>query len=251
VEDLRKAKDRDKLNKTIAGLSSFLDAVAKDDKGGQTDFSLLLAQGYLTITKYTKAIALLEKLPAPNPKGDARDREEGLRRLARVLWIRALRLEGKENGDEKSLKKAEELMTEAMGTSQAPGWGRRDVNALIEEIYLFTDLGYHGAAVNRANALLKTLLPLLNRGGAMKERYFEAYYLFINAYNRHALAQKEPAKRDEEIKTVAGHLQKLIANHADLGGEESRQRFDDLLASDEGALLKKALSELQAKAKQN
>src|SRR5262249_1113196 len=152
-----------------------------------TDFTLVLAQGYLAMRKYAKTIKLLEKVPAPDPKGDAKKHEESLRRVLRVLLIRALRLEGKENKSEKSLKEAEKLLDAIMDPlhpagpkgKAEPNWGRRDLNALLEEIYLYIDLKYYGAAVNRANAVLKVLQPRINASGYAKERYFETYYLFV------------------------------------------------------------------------
>ncbi len=256
VEELRKTKDKQKLNKTIDGFDSFLDLVSKDDtffKDRKTDFTLLMAQGYLGIGRYAKAAKLLEKVPAPNPKGNAKDREESLRRVLRVLLIRAHRLEGKENTDTARLKKAEALLDEIMlppkdapaGAKAEPNWGKRDMNALLEEIYLYIDLKYYGAAVNRANTLLTFLQRKLKEGGAWKDRYFETYYLFVYAYYLHGQSQKDPAKRAENIKTAATHLRKLATNQPDLGGDESKKRFDDLLSSKEGADLRKAYEELR------
>ncbi|HKB39633.1 MAG TPA: hypothetical protein VKD72_24560, partial [Gemmataceae bacterium] len=89
VEELRKTGNKEKLNKTVDGFDSFLDLVAKDDKDRKTDFTLLMAQGYLGIGKYAKAAKLLEKARPPSPKGNAKDREESLRRVLRVLLVRA------------------------------------------------------------------------------------------------------------------------------------------------------------------
>src|SRR5262249_20848923 len=149
---------------------------------------------------------------------------------------------------EKSLKKAESLIDAIMDPLPPAvpkgkpeiNWGRRDLNALLEEIYLYIDLKYYGAAVNHANAVLEILRPLIKSGGQVKERYFETYYLFVYAWYKYGLSQKDPTKAAEHIKKAAERLNKLAASDPNLGGDESKKRFDDLLNSEEGAELRKA-----------
>src|SRR5262249_736428 len=252
IEELRKQKDKDKLNKTIDGFDAFLDQVARDAKDRKTDFTLVLAQGFLGIHKYAKTIKLLEQVPAPDPKGNAKDHEESLRRVLPVLLTRAYRLEGKQKSDPKSLKKAETLLDGIMDPLPAgpkgksePNWGRRDLNALLEEIYLYIDLKYYGAAVNRANAVLKVLLPKIKESGQVKDRYFETYYLFVYAWYKYGQSQTDPTKHAEHVKLAAEYLNKLSTSYPNLGGDEAKKRFDDLLNSDEGAELRKVYDEIK------
>jgi hypothetical protein len=234
VEDLRKKKDKEKLAKTVNGFSAFLDQVTKDQKTLTPDFRMLLAQSYMGIGKYDKAEAQVEqylkKEKEPGPK--ATPQEVARYRLARTLQVRAVRLKGKADNDKKALAKSGQLMDDIMGTDAKPGWGRRDLNALVEQIHVFFDLGFYGAAVNRANALLKIIQPKLQQGGSWTERYFEVYHLFIYSYLKYAQSKKTAAERTAAVAKAAQYYAKLEANHPILGGEESAQRFKDLLASE-------------------
>lgn len=258
VDDLRKNKDKAQLAKTMAGFNAFLNAVVKEEKVLAPDFKFLLAQSYLSVSEYAKAIDMLEKLikdldkdPKASLKPDAKGTDPktvGLHRLAHVMLVRALRLRGNEEKDEKLKKKAEELIDAIVGADATkPNWGRRDVNALLEQIYVYRDLAYFGAAVNRANALLGVLQKQLNKGGAVRDRYFEAYFLFVDCYYKYGQSQAKPAERAENIQKAASHLAKLIATQPAMGGEESKKRFDDLLNSPEGAELKAAYEQIKAR----
>lgn len=247
VEELRKKKDKDRLDKTVSGFSAFLDRVGKDPKSLTPDFMLLLAQSYAGIGKYDKALELLDKFlkQVKVPDAKATPQQAAPYRLARTLQIHTLRLKGKENNDKKSLDQASKLMDEIMGTEAKPGWGKRDLSALVEQLYVFRDLGFYGAAVNRGNALLKILLPKLAQGGAMRDRYFEVYFLFVECYYKYGQGKKTPAERTTAIAKAAQYYLKLETNQPTLGGEESKKRFEDLFESKEGAELKAAVEVLR------
>jgi hypothetical protein len=261
VEELQKKKDKVNLAKTVTGFNAFLNAVVKEEKVLAPDFRLLLAQSYASVGEHGKALEMLEKLLkelTKNPKADAKGDAKGdpastdpklvsINRIAQVMQVRALRLKGKEDKDEKLIKQAETLIDEIIESKGKPNWGRRDVNALIEQLYVYLDRTYYGAAVNRANALLKILLPKLPQGGALKDRYFETYYLFVLGYYKYGLSRTKPAERQENIAKAAGHLYQLITKHPEMGGEDSRQRFTELLESPEGAELKKAYEQIKNK----
>ena len=231
VDELRKKKDKEKLARTVNGFSAFLDQVAKDQKTLAPDFMMLLAQSYAGIGKHDKALGLLEqylkKVKAPGPK--ATPQEAAPYRMARTLQVRTQRLKGKADNDKKELEKASTLMDEIMGTDAKPGWGRRDLNALVEQIHVFFDLGFYGAAVNRANSLLKILQPKLQQGGSWRDRYFEVYHLFVYSYYKYGQTKKTPAERTAAVAKAAQYFAKLEANQPTLGGGESAQRFQDLL----------------------
>jgi tetratricopeptide (TPR) repeat protein len=231
VDELRKKKDTDKLKKTVNGFSAFLDRVSKDQKTLTPDFRMLLAQSYMSIGKYKEAEAqveqFLKKVKEPDPK--ATPQQAAPYRLARTLQVRTLRLKGTVDNDKKALEKAGKLMDDIMGSDAKPGWGRRDLNALIEQIHVFFDLGFYGAAVNRANALLKIIQPKLQQGGSWVNHYFEVYHLFIYSYLKYGQTKKTAAERTAAVTKAAQYYVKLENNHPTLGGEESAQRFRDLL----------------------
>jgi hypothetical protein len=237
VKELRQNKDKEKLAKTVDGFTAFLDQVAKDPKAPKdSDFRRLLAQGYLSMDKYARAADVLSKIPKPDPKGNPQDREEGLRRVARVLLIRAYREQGKETKDDMALNEAKKTLEEIMGADNK-GWGRHDINALIEEIYLYSDLTYYGASANRADALLSILQRKLSEGGPWKDRYFEVCYLYVRGVYQYALSKEGP-ERDRYVTKAALWLYQLTRKHADLGGDESKARFEELLGNEQGKLLK-------------
>lgn len=238
VDELRRKKDHDKLTRTVNGFAAFLDDVAKSEAAPSADSLVLLAQGYLSVGKNDKALALLEKVAEPGAGADPR--AVGLYRLAQVLRARAHRLAGKENNHEAEYRKADALLKQSFG-DDGKGWGARDINARKEQIYLYLDRGYHGAAVNRANDLVKILLPKVREGASFKDHYFEVYYLFVCGYLKYGLAQQSAAEREPWVKKAAQSLHALAENYPDLGGEESKERFRDLLASEEGAFLRDEL----------
>jgi hypothetical protein len=238
IDDLKRDKNKEKLAKTTESFNAFLNKLAAQSAQHGPDSVRLFAQSYLAIGKNARAAELLAKLP--EPRADADQRDVAGWRVSQVLLVRAMRLAALEKTDakerEEALKKADELMDRIMtGPDKKPGWGQRDVNALKEQILLYVDLGYFGAAVNRANSLKEILLRKINESAAMREHYFEVYYYFVYSYYRYGLAQTDPARKEDALQKSAAYLKKLAGSTRDLGGEESRLRFLAFLESDEAA----------------
>src|SRR5262249_32824376 len=150
-----------KLDRTVNSFHSFLTGLQKNEKL-QLD-RLLLAQCFTSIGKYAEAIEQLKKIPAPGANEDPKIQAHY--KVVQVLLIRAYRLQGKDTKDPKSLKEARDLLDKIMAPTPEdmakkppqPGWGKRDINALKEEILLLMDMDSYGASVNRCNTLLGTL----------------------------------------------------------------------------------------------
>jgi hypothetical protein len=94
------------------------------------------------------------------------------------------------------------------------------------------------------DTLVKALVSKISQPG-MKAQYFECYYWLVYCLYKHAQELPE-AKRAAAIKQAANFITTLEAKWPDLGGDESKARFQDLL--DKEAPLKEAYEQLKPKA---
>jgi hypothetical protein len=250
IEELRKKGEKDKLAKTVTSFKALLNEV-KNEKSLTAE---LLAQCYTSIGDYAEATKQLEKSAEPQAKANAtaEEQEKFKKDLAkfkrdRVMLIRCKRLDGKENKKPKAIEEAKKLLDEIMvdpADPKKPGWGRRDLNALEEEILLLIDIEAFGAAVNRANALLGILLKKLPEGGTIRDHYFRTAYHYVYALTYYGLKQTDAAKTKTSLQRAASYYKKLVTAHPTLGGEEHKERFQNFLATPEGAKLKEAMDDL-------
>jgi hypothetical protein len=249
IDEMRRKNEKEKLERTINAFSALLADEKGDDKSLKPGVRLLLAQCYASIHRFPQALDLLGKFPEPPKDADPKGPEVGRQRVAQVLQIRCHRLLGKENKDLKSLELAKKKLDEIMIDPKGPmgqGWGRRDINALKEEIELLIDMKAFGAAVNRCNALLAILGPKLREGGAMRDHYFEVAYFYVLAFTHSALAQDDQAKKDNYLSRSAAFYKKLLVAHPTMGGDEHKERFDTFIQkTPEGKELKKVLDTLK------
>ncbi len=63
----------------------------------------------------------------------------------------------------------------------------------------------------------------------MKDQYFECYYYMTEAWLKRAQGLPAGTKRDDGVKRAANFIVKLEERWPDLGNEESKARFTDLL----------------------
>ena len=85
-----------------------------------------------------------------------------------------------------------------------------------------------GKAYVEWSKLVKQLAEKIQQPG-MKEQYFECYYYMTEAWLKHALALPARAKTDDGVKRAASFIVKLEGPWPDLGNDESKARFIDLL----------------------
>ena len=65
------------------------------------------------------------------------------------------------------------------------GWGRKKVDALVENVELLGAEGKNKEAAEFANALIQKLLAKIDADPRMKEIYLQCYYLMVeNAYRQ-------------------------------------------------------------------
>jgi len=108
------------------------------------------------------------------------------------------------------------------------------------------DMELWGNAVNRCNDLLKVLGPKLREGGVMREHYFEVGSFFVHGMSQYAAAQANMMMREKFLNSAANFYIKLLTNFPDLGGEESKARYQNFINSPEGAELKKLIDQMMA-----
>lgn len=240
VEELRKKgpSAKDQLKKTTESFETFLDEAAKQEKPAP-ETVLYLAQGYSSLEKHDKAVALLKAVPEPKD-GDAK--KQAYYQAIRVLYIRELRLGGK-------LKDAKEAMDEIMGTAKGPGWGQGNLEALKERNFLLEAEGNYSQAVVNWDAMLrKQLLPRIKEA-SIKDQYLECYYNLVSCYVRYALALPKEEDRKKQMAKAAGFITRLADGWPDLGGDASKARFLDLIDRESQLKEQAAIKELYAKLK--
>jgi hypothetical protein len=108
------------------------------------------------------------------------------------------------------------------------------------------DSDSYGAAVNRCNTLLGVLGKQMMGGGAtVRDHYFEVAYYYVVSFTRAALKETDPMKRENYLTRTAKFLHTLMSNHPTLGGDESKERFENFLKTPDGMELQKYLDKLK------
>src|SRR5262249_27359324 len=139
-------------------------------------------------------------------------------RAARILLIRELRLAN-------NLTEGEKLLKEV----QATPWGKTNLDVVKESYHLLEAQGKYGQAAAKWSVLLdKQLIPKINVDAQMKAQYFECYFYYVNCLYQAGLKGKD----EKPIKRSADLMARLEQKWPDLGGDVSKARFDQLLASD-------------------
>jgi hypothetical protein len=210
---LRAKNDKSALDKATAGFTAFLDELAKGQGDNTPESKRVLAQAYADLDQHAKVIELASKIEAPKDDGDQRAVQNY--RAARVLLMRAYRLNHQIDEAEKVLKEA--------WTS----WGKHNIDVQFERIHLIDVHDKHGKAASEWNSLVKQLQPRIKEPD-IKPRYFECYFYLVRSLYQHGVQAKEP----KYVKQAAGMAAKLERAWPDFGGEASKARFEELLAQE-------------------
>lgn len=131
IAEVRQSNDKDKLQRTIDGLTGLLDEAQKELTKGNADLSpsvkIALAQAQSAIDQHGKASDLLVTIKEPKP--DATD-DLRIYRTARLILAREYRML-------KELAKAKAIMEEIInGKMGAKGWGSGSLEVRKEWIAL-------------------------------------------------------------------------------------------------------------------
>jgi hypothetical protein len=216
---------KEQLDNTVASFSVFLDELAKQ-KGPRPELLLFLAESYASLDKHSRAAELLARIPEPQSEGGkAPDpKKVQLYRAARILRVRELR-------HAREFTKAKADLDEILGTPEKPRWGQSFLDVRKERVFLLEDqnkfTGKDGA-VAEWTQMVKQLRPRIE-DARVKEQYFECYFHLTHSIYKYALTFADPARRQKEIQKAANFVVQLKVTQADMGGEASKKRFEELL----------------------
>jgi hypothetical protein len=213
IDELDKKGDQENREKAVTGFTRILDKVAEQPDKLETQPRLLLAQCYANMGRHRKAADLLEKAATATEKG------------AQLLYARELRLA-------KDLEKARQVVNGILGTAATPGWGARNVAALLEDVSLIEDEGNYDKAALKANDIVRRLLPSVTRDNALKEKYFEAYYHVVYSFVKYGQGQADSTLREKSLRRAAIQAVELEKKWPDFGGDVSAKRFNDLMSKE-------------------
>jgi hypothetical protein len=233
VEEIRR-KQPDQLPKTVEAFSKFLDTLTKQQEKGGTlppDALLILQDCYSALGNHKRAADMLKAYPEPKDNAPQKERETW--QVIQVMHLRQVRLDGQTDEAKKELEKL-------LGTP----WGPKNLELQKEKLFLQMEPKAYMKAAKGWDALVKALVSKITQPG-MKDQYFECYYWLVVCLYKHAQELEGP-KQAAGIKQAASFITTLEAKWPDLGGEESKARFQDLL--DKEAPLKEAYDQLKPKA---
>lgn len=232
LEEVQLKGDKARRDQLIKGYSALLNDLTKGAKLTPL-FILSLAHCYSSMDMHPKAIDLLTKFPKPKPD-DAES--EKLYKSCQLNLIREYRLN-------KEAKKARPILDEIMGTKEKPGWGARQVDALIEMIYLLNEEEKYSEAYARANTLVKQLVSKIN-DNTMKAYYLDAYHQMVLAMYQFGKHSKDDSRKERYTQEAAKQVVQLETRFPGFDNEATAQRFKMLL--DKEPDLKKAYEKIKA-----
>jgi hypothetical protein len=235
IGDLEKeaAKDpakKQELEKLVAGFTTFLDKLAEQPANLSEDLVGFVANSYSGMRKQAKAAAFLGKYPPsvptvapPNEKPEDREKRErkvAFYRHVRLLYVRELRLD-------KQFDKAGAEMKAILND-----WGKNNLDAMKEQIFILEDQGKFGAAGNLCNRVMtEKLRPYVNKDNRLTDQYYECYYHLVYCLYHHGMKQTDPAKKREYITRAASSIVQLERSKATLN-DSLKKMFDDLLSKE-------------------
>lgn len=267
IESLKKQGDkaREQLLKTQNNFAAFLDLIAAQAKKQKMtpETVWFLANSYSSLSQHKRAVELLDanKIPDPGeykekePKldvGDDKDEEKvaefqkkkeaydkklldhrkkkGLYMAAQVLYCKELRLgAGELQGEERdnAFKKAFNGIIAILNSPQ----GKNYPSAKRERVQILEDWEKYGGkegAIVGWNELMQSIKPPF-KDNQQEEQYYEFYYHLTYCYFKNALKMPDEKKKQEAIKKAAGFITKLETNKANLGSDQLKQKYIDLL----------------------
>jgi hypothetical protein len=204
-EQLQKKGDKAALEKAAKNFNALLGGVQADklDVGGK----MLLAECYANMGEHKKAAGLMKGLDEKGPQ---------------LLYARNLRMD-------KDVAGARAALDQILGTPAKPGWGAKNVDALVEDVALLEEEGKFGAGALKADRIVKQLLPQVTRDPRLKEKYLEAYYHVVYCFFKYGQGQTDQAKKATALGRAARQAAELETKWPDFGSEASARRFRELM----------------------
>ncbi|MBM4072898.1 MAG: hypothetical protein FJ271_28815 [Planctomycetes bacterium] len=236
VEALKLAKDAEKLKKTMANFSAFVDELAKNlnAKSPPADF-FLVARCYGSLDQHAKSAELYAKIPEPKflerklKKGEKLSEND--ERELQTYWYSQIQMAGqlRQITDKKddNLLKAYRIVSRAQAHENARG----QFLAEKEANYVLQDMGRYGTAVRNWQSFMTKLKPRLD-DPPTKAMYFDAYYNM--AYATYKYSQEAKVKGTPKEKFYIQRAADLIVRlEPTEGWGFLEKRFQALLESED------------------
>jgi hypothetical protein len=224
LEELKHTGDAAALDAAKKKFGEILTNTLKPLQGDKLTPQLIAytARLYSSMDQHKEAADLLEKVAEPS--ADAPDTDKNTYHGIRLQLARERRF----NGEKETARK---LMNEMMGDAKKPGWGRKELPVLIENIELLGAEGDNKSAAEIANGLAQKLLPKIDTDPRLKEDYVQCCFLTVeNVYRQAAkVKEKTPDKYAMGVKTAAGLAVELARKQNGFVSDASRLRFRDLM----------------------
>ena len=223
IGSLRKQGEQSKetLEKTMANVALFLDALADQQKNNARPESLLfLAESYASIEQFARAGEFASRIESPAGEKSDDARAQQVYRSARVLILRSLR-------HAKNWQKADTMLDTIMATP----WGPNSLDVKKERLFLLQDQGKFAGkqgAILGWNSFMIQLQPRL-QDNRMKELYFDGYFQLTFCIYQNALKQSDPKVKQRDLRLAANYILKL-ENQPDPAAEPCKKRLRELLA---------------------
>ena len=126
---------------------------------------------------------------------------------------------------------ARKVLDEILGDAKKPGWGRKEIPALIENIEVVAAGEDYKSAAELANGLAQKLLPNIETNPRLKEIYLQLEYMVVENVYRQAVKVKatNPNRSAELVKTAANLTVELARKQLGFVTDATRDRFRDLM----------------------
>jgi hypothetical protein len=239
IKDLRKKGDAKALETAVKGFTTILDDVTKEDsskkKAITNDLVRLISINYSTMGLNEKALDLLKKAEKPKDSNDTK--AVSIYKGIQLQQARELRYL-------KKFDEANKLIDEIIGTKQAPGWGNKDIDSLLEKVKLVESQEKYSVSSSMASQIVKALVGK-SSDNQIKEKYLEAYYHMVYGLYKYGEKSEDTVKIAKGLSDAAGLIEKLESSQPDFGSIDSKNRFNDLFFSENK--LKEAYEALKAK----
>jgi hypothetical protein len=230
VSELKKAKDAEKLQKTIDSFSKFVDGIAEGILKGKPTVRdyLFIGGAYGSLDQPKKAAELFSKVAEPKSLGNQELEPDELQEV-QDYW--AMRLQYA-----KALREAKEFK-EAMRTLnhllQHPN-GQYHILAEFEKQFILHDNEIYGTAIKGWGELMNRLRERAAVDQDVKRLYFEGYYWNSYCWYKYSQTEKVKAANKEEqfLNAAANYIVRLERSENQEGWNFVADRYAELLEAE-------------------
>jgi len=222
---------KEELNKILSGFTTFLDKLAEQPVTLSEDLIGFVTNSYSGMKKHKKAAEMLAKIPTPQPapanpndKSEDKDkreqedrRKEAFYHHVRLMYVRELRLDKQFDKASAEIKKI------------VAGWGRNNLDAQKEQIFILEDEEKYAPAATMWSRLMQDKLkPYVGKDNRLTEQYFECYYHRVWCVYKFGMKQSDAEKKQKYVNQAATLILQLDRSKITLA-DYLRKKFDDLL----------------------